>query len=108
MCRSEKRTNNTLLGFSCFILHAPIELIFKFPVSFPGEWDGAGTVVKRALKMHQIQHPEEELANAELCVEFLQPRFTSQALSSYEQFISECVRREFWHIKVDDVDRSND
>jgi hypothetical protein len=83
--RGKKCTYNTLLGFGSFILHASIELIFGFPVSFPGEWDGAGAIVKRALRMHQIQHPEEELTNAEQCVEFLQSRFTSRALSSYEQ-----------------------
>jgi hypothetical protein len=105
--RGKKCTYNTLLGFGSFILHASIELIFGFPVSFPGEWDGAGAVVKRALRMHQIQHPKEELANAEQCVEFLHSSFTSRALSSYEQSTTECVRREFWYIKVDDVDKSN-
>ena len=41
-------------------------------------------------------------------MEFLQSCFTSRALSLYEQSTIECVQKEFWHIKVDDVDRSND
>jgi hypothetical protein len=72
-----------------------------------GEWDGAGAVVKRALRKHQLQHPEDELANAEQCVQFLKSRFSHRVLSSYEQSKEVPIFREFWHIGVDDVDRSN-
>lgn len=58
--------------------------------------------------MHQIQHPEHELANAEQCVEFLHSRFSTRAVSSYEQSTCDSIRREFWHVKEEDVDRSND
>jgi hypothetical protein len=42
-----------------------------------GEWDGAGTVVKRALRNEQLQHPERQMQNAAHCVEFLNSRFSS-------------------------------
>lgn len=51
----------------------------------PGEWDGAGAVVKRAIRTHQIQHPEDEMTNAQHCVDFLKSRFSHRALSPYEQ-----------------------
>lgn len=73
-----------------------------------GEWDGAGAVVKRALRMHQIQHPEDELSNVQHCVDFLMSRLSHRVLSSYEQSKVVPVSREFWHIGVGDVDRSAD
>jgi hypothetical protein len=36
-----------------------------------GEWDGAGTVVKRALRMEQLRNPNQRLYNAMDWVTFL-------------------------------------
>lgn len=36
-----------------------------------GEWDGAGAVVKRALRNEQLLNPHRRLQNAEDCVQFL-------------------------------------
>lgn len=73
-----------------------------------GEWDGAGAVVKRAIRMHQIQHPEDEMANASHVVDFLKSRFSNRVASSYEQSKELPISREFWHIGIEDVDRSNE
>lgn len=36
-----------------------------------GEWDGAGAVVKRALRSEQLTNPQRKLQNALDCVTFL-------------------------------------
>lgn len=36
-----------------------------------GEWDGAGAVVKRALRAEQLLNPQTTLRNARDCVTFL-------------------------------------
>lgn len=36
-----------------------------------GEWDGAGAVVKRALRSEQLMNPNRPLQNARDCVTFL-------------------------------------
>lgn len=36
-----------------------------------GEWDGAGAVVKRALRSEQLLNPHRRLQTAEDCVHFL-------------------------------------
>lgn len=73
-----------------------------------GEWDGAGAVAKRALRTHQIQHPEDELANASQCVDFLKTKFSHRAVSSSDVSKEVPISRVFWHIGLGDVDRVNE
>lgn len=73
-----------------------------------GEWDGAGAVVKRALRQHQIQHPEDELANAHQCVEFLKAKFSHRVIGSSDVRNEVPISRVFWHIGPEEVDRSNE
>lgn len=58
--------------------------------------------------MHQIQHPEDEMANAQHGVNFLKSRFSNRVMSSYEQSKELPISREFWHIGIEDEDRSNE
>ena len=44
-----------------------------------GEWDGAGAIVKRALRPEQIQNPLWQLANASQVVDFLQEKFRASS-----------------------------
>lgn len=72
-----------------------------------GEWDGAGAVIKRALRNEQLRNPHRELSNAAHCADFLRERFSSRVPSSYLQANVADVARRFWHIGVDDVARGN-
>lgn len=75
------------------------ELYSHFGVSLHvGEWDGAGAVVKRALRNEQLQHPDRPMQNAGHCVEFLRSRFSSRASSSYARSTTFECDRSFWHI----------
>lgn len=65
-------------------------------------------MVKRALRAHQIQHPEDELANAQQCVNFLKTKFSHRVPSSSDILREVPISREFWHIGIGDVDRSNE
>lgn len=58
--------------------------------------------------MHQIQHPEDEMANADQCVEFLKSRFSHRVLSSSDISREVPISREFWHIAVGDVNRTRE
>lgn len=64
--------------------------------------------MKRALRMHQIQHPEDELSNAEHCVQFLKSRFSHRVMSSSDITKEVPISREFWHIGVGDVNRNRE
>lgn len=43
-----------------------------------GEWDGAGAVVKRALRNEQLVNPHRRLQNAADCVQFLDATMAGQ------------------------------
>jgi hypothetical protein len=69
-----------------------------------GEWDGAGAMVKRALRAEQIQNPLQPLQNAVLVVEFLEEKYTKRVASSYQQSTTPPLSRVFWHIGEKEVD----
>lgn len=48
-----------------------------------GEWDGAGAVVKRALRTEQLLNPQRRLQNAADCVDFLESSMGGQVASRY-------------------------
>jgi hypothetical protein len=66
-----------------------------------GEWDGAGAVVKRALRAEQIQNPLQPLQNVAQVVEFLEEEYTERI---YEQSMTPPLSRVFWHIGEKEVD----
>lgn len=72
-----------------------------------GEWDGAGAVVKRALRNEQLRNPDKPMQNALHCVEFLRTRFTSRVASSYARSTTFECDRSFWHIEMGDVCRED-
>ena len=72
-----------------------------------GEWDGAGAVVKRALRMEQIRNPERQLQNALQCVDFLKQGFSSRAPSSYAGSTTRDIQRTFWHVGEHDINRES-
>lgn len=43
-----------------------------------GEWDGAGAVVKKALRSEQLLNPHRRLQNAADCVQFLDATMAGQ------------------------------
>ena len=51
-------------------------ITYYFP-AIAGEWDGAGEVVKHALRMEQMQNPDRQLQNAAQCADFLQEGFST-------------------------------
>lgn len=69
-----------------------------------GEWDGAGAVVKRALRAEQIQNPSRPLQNADQVVEFLKENYSTRVASSYNQCRSNFISRVFWNIGEFEVD----
>jgi hypothetical protein len=73
----------------------------------PGEWDGAGAVVKRALRAEQIRNPGRQLQNARHVVDFLTEHLSSRVPSSYAQSTTKDISRCFWHVGENDVLRSN-
>ena len=70
-----------------------------------GEWDGAGAVVKHALRMEQIRNPDRQLQNAAQCVDFLQEGFSTQPPSSYAGTTTRDIHRTSWHIGENEVSR---
>lgn len=65
-------------------------------------------MAKRALRTHQIQHPEDELANAEQCVDFLKSKFSHRVVGSSDVSSEVPISRIFWHIGLGEVDRVNE
>ena len=71
-----------------------------------GEWDGAGAIVKRALRPEQIQNPLRQLANASQVVDFLQEKYTERVQSSYNQTklnMAPPLSHVLWHIGETEV-----
>ena len=69
-----------------------------------GEWDGAGAILKRALRTEQLQNPTRRLQDAADAVQFLEEKLGG--------LVPGCVgetrtisRRYFHHISVEAVDR---
>lgn len=50
-----------------------------------GEWDGAGAVVKRALRKEQLLNPQRTLQNAEQCFTFLNATLAGQVPNTGER-----------------------
>ena len=48
-----------------------------------GEWDGAGAVAKRALRVEQIRNPNRPLQNAEHVVQFLKDNYSERVANTY-------------------------
>lgn len=72
-----------------------------------GEWDGAGAVVKRALRQEQIQNPNRPLQNAAQVVEFLKENYSTRVGTQYTQATSKPICREFWHIGESEVNHKD-
>jgi hypothetical protein len=72
----------------------------------PGEWDGAGAVVKTALRNEQRLNPNRELQNALQCVQFLTEKLSTRVSSTYSKK-KPLIFRKFWHIDESAVVRSN-
>jgi hypothetical protein len=72
-----------------------------------GEWDGAGAVVKRALRNEQLQHPERQMQNTTHCIEFLNSHFSSRVSNSYAKSTTDDCDRTFWHIDLEDINRDD-
>lgn len=81
--------------------------IYAFLDVIAGEWDGAGAVVKRALRMEQIRNAERPLQNALQCVEFLKQGFSSRAPSSYAGTTTRDIHRTFWHVGEHEINRES-
>lgn len=71
-----------------------------------GEWDGAGAVVKRALRTEQLHNPSRKLQDAKDVVEFLQESMSGLVQSSLQSKRTVSYRH-FYNIKPDDVDRTH-
>ncbi len=50
-----------------------------------GEWDGAGAVVKRALRSEQLLNPHRSLRNARDCVTFLDATMAGEVPNTGER-----------------------
>jgi hypothetical protein len=72
----------------------------------PGEWDGAGAVVKTTLRTEQRLNPFHQLQNAEQYVNFLMDKLSSHVSSSYQTRKAD-IFQKFWHIKESDMVQSN-
>jgi hypothetical protein len=72
----------------------------------PCEWDGAGVVVKTALRNEQRLNPNRELQNALQCVQFLTKKLSTNVSNMYSKK-KPSISRKFWHIDGSAVVRSN-
>lgn len=70
-----------------------------------GEWDGVGVVVKRALRMEQVQNLDRQLQNVSQCVEFLQEGFSTHVPSSYFGTGARDIYRIFWLVGDNEISR---
>ena len=71
-----------------------------------GEWDGAGAVVKRALRTEQLHNPWRQLQDAADAVDFLKEKMEGLVESSVAG--NRIVSYRYFHlIKPDDVDRQH-
>ncbi len=71
-----------------------------------GKWDGVGAVLKRKLRQEQLHNPKRRLQHAKKVVSFLDEVLSTQVPTSYTQNKPNILRK-FWHIAIDDIDRSN-
>jgi hypothetical protein len=71
-----------------------------------GEWDGAGAIIKTALRNGQRLNPNRELQNASQCVQFLTEKLSTRIASMYMKKKAQ-ISRKFWHIEEASVVRSN-
>jgi hypothetical protein len=70
-----------------------------------GEWNGTGTVVKRALRNEQLQHHDRQMQNTSHSVEFLNSYFSSRVSNSYARSTTDDCDRTFWHVDLEDVNK---
>ncbi|KAL3692967.1 hypothetical protein R1sor_006618 [Riccia sorocarpa] len=63
-----------------------------------GEHDGQGAVVKSPLRQHQMRRPEGRFDCASDVVEF--------CIANMQRGLKENIRRVFWEVKEDDVERN--
>jgi hypothetical protein len=106
-CSAQFKYATAMYFVSCYpLLTRGYKMQWNYFESVPskGEWDGAGVVVKRALRAEQIQNPLRPLQNAELVVEFLEEKYTERVPSSYQQSTTPPLSRVFWHIGEKEVD----
>lgn len=82
-----------------------MQLTPRIPLA-AGEWDGAGAVIKRALRIEQRLNPSRQLQNAKDCVEFLTETLSTRTANSYQKQKAD-ICRKFWHIQESEVVRSN-
>jgi hypothetical protein len=71
-----------------------------------GEWDGAGAVIKTALRNEQCLNPNQELQNVAQCVQVLTEKLSTRVASMYRKRKAH-ISRKFWHIEEASVVRSN-
>ena len=66
-----------------------------------GEWDGAGAVVKRALRQSQLHNTWRRMQNAHDAVSFLNETMGGTVDTNYEKNSIKEVQRYFWKIPKD-------
>jgi hypothetical protein len=71
-----------------------------------GEWDGAGAIIKTALRNEQRLNPNRELQNASQCVQILTEKLSTRVASTYRKGKAQ-ISKKFWHIEKASVVRSN-
>jgi hypothetical protein len=87
-CSAQFKCATVMYFVSCYpLLSGGCKMQWNYfeSVHGKGEWDGAGVVVKKALRAEQIQNPLRPLQNATLVVEFLEEKYTERIASSYQQ-----------------------
>ena len=70
------------------------------------EWDGAGAIIKRALRTVQLLNPNKQQQDAKQCVEFLTETLPIRMANSYQKQKAD-ICRKFWHIAKSEVVRSS-
>ena len=69
-----------------------------------GEHDGAGAVIKRALTHEQLKTDGVQMNCASDVVEFLRTNMSTGATGVYSSQVRD-IKREFWEVKIDEVNR---
>ena len=69
-----------------------------------GEHDGAGAVLKRALTHEQLKIDGVHMNCASHVVEFLRTNMSTSATGVYSSQVRD-IKREFWEVKIDEVNR---